>query len=125
MELPETYNALNRPIQLSEKLETELKLFRDRDGGIDAMRERYLFPKVSKHCETELEEITSLLNIEMKADGAARNTYGPQKYRAIPSDAETTRWRRDLETFLNNSKLAAESDEKLRTNLPGANRCCK
>ena len=116
MELPETYNALNRPIQLSEKLETELKLFRDRDGGIDAMRETLSFSReVSKHCETELEEITSLLNIEMKADGAARNTYGPQKYRAIPSDAETTRWRRDLETFLNNSKLAAESDEKLRT----------
>merc|ERR1711959_636079 len=116
MELPETYNALNRPIQLSEKLETELKLFRDRDGGIDAMCETLSFSReVSKHCETELEEITSLLNIEMKADGAARNTYGPQKYRAIPSDAETTRWRRDLETFLNNSKLAAESDEKLRT----------
>ena len=116
MELPETYNALNRPIQLSEELDAEVKFFRDQDGGIDAMRETLSFSRdVSKHCETELEEITSLLDIEMKADGAARNAYGSHKYRALPSDAETTRWRRDLETFVNNSKLAAESDEKLRS----------
>ena len=116
MELPETYNALNRPIQLSEELDAEMKFFRDQDGGIDAMRETLSFSRdVSKHCETELEEITSLLDIEMKADGAARNAYGSHKYRALPSDAETTRWRRDLETFVNNSKLAAESDEKLRS----------
>jgi programmed cell death 6-interacting protein len=116
MELPETYNALNRPIQLSEELDAEVKFFRDQDGGIDAMRETLSFSRdVSKHCETELEEITSLLDIEMKAGGAARNAYGSHKYRALPSDAETTRWRRDLETFVNNSKLAAESDEKLRS----------
>jgi len=114
LELPETFNALNRPIALSASLDEEVKVFRERDGGIDAMRETLSYSKdVSKHCENELNEISSLLDIEMKADTAARNAYG-QKYRALPSDAETTRWRRDLETFVNNSKIAMQSDEKLR-----------